>query len=316
MIQVENLTKVYGATRAVDDVSFNVRKGEVLGFLGPNGAGKSTTMKVLTCYLAPTGGRAKVAGFDVFDDSLEVRKHLGYLPEDTPLYKDMTVLEYLQFAAAMRGMASDRSAKRIKEIGGRCGLHEVAGKLVGELSRGYRQRAGLAQAMLDDPDILILDEPTSGLDPNQIVEIRQLIKEVGKEKTVILSTHILPEVQATCSRILIISSGKLVADGTPDELRARERGSRYRLVMEASGTTAEAVKARLVGIKGVSRCEPVRGEDGAHSFTLDAAGDEDLRKVLFRAAVDNKWTLLELHREAVSLETVFRNLTTREEVKS
>ena len=316
MIQVENLTKVYGATRAVDDVTFNVRKGEVLGFLGPNGAGKSTTMKVLTCYLAPTGGRAKVAGFDVFDDSLEVRKHLGYLPEDTPLYKDMTVLEYLQFAAAMRGMASDRSAKRIKEIGGRCGLHEVAGKLVGELSRGYRQRAGLAQAMLDDPDILILDEPTSGLDPNQIVEIRQLIKEVGKEKTVILSTHILPEVQATCSRILIISSGKLVADGTPDELRARERGSRYRLVMEASGTTAEAVKARLVGIKGVSRCEPVRGEDGAHSFTLDAAGDEDLRKVLFRAAVDNKWTLLELHREAVSLETVFRNLTTREEVKS
>jgi len=316
MIQVENLTKVYGATRAVDDVSFNVRKGEVLGFLGPNGAGKSTTMKVLTCYLAPTGGRAKVAGFDVFDDSLEVRKHLGYLPEDTPLYKDMTVLEYLQFAAAMRGMASDRSAKRIKEIGGRCGLHEVAGKLVGELSRGYRQRAGLAQAMLDDPDILILDEPTSGLDPNQIVEIRQLIKEVGKEKTVILSTHILPEVQATCSRILIISSGKLVADGTPDELRARERGSRYRLVMEASGTTAEAVKARLVGIKGVSRCEPVRGEDGAHSFTLDAAGDEDLRKVLFRAAVDNKWTLLELHREAASLETVFRNLTTGEESKS
>ncbi|HJX51932.1 MAG TPA: ATP-binding cassette domain-containing protein [Polyangia bacterium] len=316
MIQVENLTKFYGATRAVDDVTFNVRKGEVLGFLGPNGAGKSTTMKVLTCYLAPTAGRAEVAGFDVFDNSLEVRKHLGYLPEDTPLYKDMTVLEYLQFAAAMRGMPSDRSEKRIKEIGGRCGLHEVAGKLVGELSRGYRQRAGLAQAMLDDPDILILDEPTSGLDPNQIVEIRQLIKEVGKEKTVILSTHILPEVQATCSRILIISSGKLVADGSPDELRAREKASRYRLVVEASGATAEAVKARLGSIKGVSRCETVLGEDGAHAFSLDAAGDEDLRKVLFRAAVDNKWTLLELHREAASLETVFRNLTTREEDKS
>ena len=316
MIQVENLTKFYGATRAVDDVTFNVRKGEVLGFLGTNGAGKSTTMKVLTCYLAPTAGRAEVAGFDVFDNSLEVRKHLGYLPEDTPLYKDMTVLEYLQFAAAMRGMPSDRSEKRIKEIGGRCGLHEVAGKLVGELSRGYRQRAGLAQAMLDDPDILILDEPTSGLDPNQIVEIRQLIKEVGKEKTVILSTHILPEVQATCSRILIISSGKLVADGSPDELRAREKASRYRLVVEASGATAEAVKARLGSIKGVSRCETVLGEDGAHAFSLDAAGDEDLRKVLFRAAVDNKWTLLELHREAASLETVFRNLTTREEDKS
>ncbi len=316
MIQVENLTKVYGATRAVDDVTFNVRKGEVLGFLGPNGAGKSTTMKMLTCYLAPTGGRAKVAGFDVFDNSLEVRKHLGYLPEDTPLYKDMTVLEYLQFAAAMRGMASDRSEKRIKEIGGRCGLHEVAGKLVGELSRGYRQRVGLAQAMLDDPDILILDEPTSGLDPNQIVEIRQLIKEVGKEKTVILSTHILPEVQATCSRILIISSGKLVADGTPDELRAREKASRYRLVVEANGTTADAVKARLASIKGVSRCDTVLGEEGAHAFSLDAAGDEDLRKILFRAAVDNKWTLLELHREAASLETVFRNLTTGEESKS
>ena len=316
MIQVENLTKVYGATRAVDDVTFNVRKGEVLGFLGPNGAGKSTTMKVLTCYLAPTGGRAKVAGFDVFDNSLEVRKHLGYLPEDTPLYKDMTVLEYLQFAAAMRGMASDRSEKRIKEIGGRCGLHEVAGKLVGELSRGYRQRVGLAQAMLDDPDILILDEPTSGLDPNQIVEIRQLIKEVGKEKTVILSTHILPEVQATCSRILIISSGKLVADGTPDELRAREKASRYRLVVEANGTTAEAVKARLASIKGVSRCDTVLGEERAHAFSLDAAGDEDLRKILFRAAVDNKWTLLELQREAASLETVFRNLTTGEESKS
>ena len=316
MIQVENLTKVYGATRAVDDVTFNVRKGEVLGFLGPNGAGKSTTMKVLTCYLAPTGGRAKVAGFDVFDNSLEVRRHLGYLPEDTPLYKDMTVLEYLQFAAAMRGMASNRSEKRIKEIGGRCGLHEVAGKLVGELSRGYRQRVGLAQAMLDDPDILILDEPTSGLDPNQIVEIRQLIKEVGKEKTVILSTHILPEVQATCSRILIISSGKLVADGSPDELRAREKASRYRVVVESSAGTAEAIKARLGSIKGVSRCEPVLGEDGAHAFSLDAAGDEDLRKVLFRAAVDNKWTLLELHREAASLETVFRNLTTHEEAKS
>jgi ABC-2 type transport system ATP-binding protein len=316
MIQVENLTKVYGDTRAVDDVTFNVRKGEVLGFLGPNGAGKSTTMKILTCYLAPTGGRAKVAGFDVFDDSLEVRKHIGYLPEDTPLYKDMTVLEYLQFAAAMRGMTPDRSQKRIKEIGGRCGLHEVAGKLVGELSRGYRQRAGLAQAMLDDPDILILDEPTSGLDPNQIVEIRQLIKEVGKEKTVILSTHILPEVQATCSRILIISSGKLVADGTPDELRAREKASRYRLVVEANGTTAEAVKARLASIKGVSRCDTVLGEERAHAFSLDAAGDEDLRKILFRAAVDNKWTLLELQREAASLETVFRNLTTGEESKS
>src|SRR2546423_5766471 len=182
MIQVENLTKDYGPTRAVDRVTFNVRKGEVLGFLGPNGAGKSTTMKILTCYLAPSGGTARVAGHDVFDESLEVRKRIGYLPEDTPIYKDMTVLEYLHFAAEVRGMEHARREQRIKEIGGRCGLADNAGKLVGELSKGFRQRLGLAQAMLHDPDILILDEPTSGLDPNPIVAIPSLIKEVGQEK--------------------------------------------------------------------------------------------------------------------------------------
>jgi ABC-2 type transport system ATP-binding protein len=316
MIQVEGLAKHYGATRAVDGVTFNVRKGEVLGFLGPNGAGKSTTMKMLTCFLAPTGGTARVAGFDVFDQALEVRKRVGYLPEDTPLYKDMTVLEYLHFAAEMRGMDVESRHKRIAEIGGRCGLGDVAGKLIGELSRGYRQRVGLAQAMLHDPDILILDEPTSGLDPNQIVEIRQLIKEVGREKTVILSTHILPEVQATCSRMLIISGGKLVADGTPDELRGREKASRYRVVVAANGAAPDAIKSRLASLDGVVRCENVMGEDGAHAFTIDGAAKDDLRKELFRAAVDNKWTLLELHREAASLETVFRHLTTGEESKS
>src|SRR5947207_12534994 len=234
MIEVEGLTKNYGLTRAVDKVSFSVRRGEVLGFLGPNGAGKSTTMKILTCFLAPTAGRAMVAGHDVFDDSLEVRKRIGYLPEDTPIYRDMTVVEYLQFAAAMRGMERDKVGGRIKEIGGRCGLSNVAGKLVGELSKGYRQRLGLAQAMLHDPDILILDEPTSGLDPNQIVEIRQLIKELGQEKTVILSTHILPEVQATCSRVVIISDGRLVADGRPDDLVAREHANTFRILLERS----------------------------------------------------------------------------------
>src|SRR3954454_9210508 len=262
MIQVQNLTKDYGPTRAVDQVTFKVRKGEVLGFLGPNGAGKSTTMKMLTCYLAPTAGRARVSGHDVFDESLEVRLRIGYLPEDTPIYRDMTVLEYLEFAADVRQMDRAKIPGRIHEIGGRCGLSEVAGKLVGELSKGYRQRLGLAQAMLHDPDILILDEPTSGLDPNQIVEIRSLIKEVGQEKTVILSTHILPEVQATCSRILIISGGRLVADGTPDELRARERGGRYRVVVESNGVPKEAIRDRLAGLAGVARCEMVAGEDG------------------------------------------------------
>jgi ABC-2 type transport system ATP-binding protein len=316
MIKVENLTKEYGSARAVDDVSFNVHKGEVLGFLGPNGAGKSTTMKMLTCFLAPTAGSAQVAGFDVFDQSLEVRQHVGYLPEDTPLYKDMSVLEHLEFAAHMHGMSGERVHSRIKEIGGRCGLTDVAGKLVGELSKGFRQRVGLAQAMLHDPDILILDEPTSGLDPNQIAEIRALIKEVGKEKTVILSTHILPEVQATCSRMLIISSGKLVADGTPDELRAREKATRYRLVIEANGANADAVKAKVAGISGVALCQKVTGEDGAYSFAIDGDAKSDLRKLLYHAAVDNKWTLLELIRQAASLEDVFRNLTTGEETRS
>jgi ABC-2 type transport system ATP-binding protein len=316
MIKVENLTKEYGVNRAVDQVSFNVHKGEVLGFLGPNGAGKSTTMKILTCFLAPTSGSAQVAGFDVFDQSLQVRQHVGYLPEDTPLYKDMSVLEHLEFAANMHGMTGDQVHSRIKEIGGRCGLSEVAGKLVGELSKGYRQRVGLAQAMLHDPDILILDEPTSGLDPNQIAEIRALIKEVGKEKTVILSTHILPEVQATCSRMLIISGGKLVADGTPDELRAREKATRYRLVVEQSGAAPEAIKSTVTGIPGVVHCLSVAGEDGALTFNIDGEAKSDLRKQLFRAAVDHKWALLELTRQAASLEDVFRNLTTGEEHRS
>ena len=315
MIRVENLTKDYGPFRAVDKVTFNVRKGEVLGFLGPNGAGKSTTMKMLTCYLAPTAGTATVAGHDVYADSLEVRRRLGYLPEDTPLYRDMTVLEYLEFAAEMRQMDPSKSPGRIKEVGGRCGLSDVAGKLVGELSKGFRQRLGLAQAILHDPDILILDEPTSGLDPNQIVEIRRLIKELGQEKTVILSTHILPEVQATCTRILIISGGKLVADDTPEALRAREKGSRYRVMVESNGVAQEAIRDKLASLVGVSRCEKIATEAGAHAFALDGGGSSDLRREIFRAAVDNRWPLLELVRESVSLEEVFRNLTTRDDAR-
>jgi ABC-2 type transport system ATP-binding protein len=273
-------------------------------------------MKMLTCFLSPTDGRARVAGYDVFDESLEVRRRIGYLPEDTPIYRDMTVLEFLQFAAAMRGMDPARSAERIKEVGTRCGLSDVAGKEVGELSKGFRQRVGLAQAMLHDPDILILDEPTSGLDPNQIVEIRSLIKEIGREKTVILSTHILPEVQATCSRILIISGGKLVADGTPDSLRAREKGGRYRVVVESNGVPKEAIRDRLASLAGVAHCEMVAGEEGSHAFALDASAASDLRKPIFRAAVDNRWTLLELLRESASLEDVFRNLTHSEKGNS
>jgi gliding motility-associated transport system ATP-binding protein len=229
LIRVDHLSKLYGSVRAVNDISFEVPKGEVLGFLGPNGAGKSTTMKVLTCFLAPTSGRAEVAGHDVYTQSLEVRRKIGYLPEDTPLYKDMVVLEYLDYVTELRKIPRGERRRRIKQIGDVTGIHAVLGKKIGELSRGYRQRVGLTQAMVHDPDLLILDEPTSGLDPNQIVEIRQLITAIGKEKTVILSTHILPEVKATCSRVVIIADGKIVADGRPDDLAARD-ANRFRVL--------------------------------------------------------------------------------------
>jgi len=309
MIRVDNLTKDYGSFRAVDGVSFDVHKGEVLGFLGPNGAGKSTTMKMLTCFIAPTGGTATVAGKDVFEQSLAVRQNIGYLPEDTPLYRDMTVSEYLHYAGEVRGMSYAQRRERIKSIGARCGLEGVAGKLVSELSRGFRQRTGLAAAMIHDPDILILDEPTSGLDPNQIVEIRQLIKEVGQEKTVILSTHILPEVQATCSRIVIISGGKLVADGTPESLQAAEKGASYRIVLNAEGAVAAQVRETVGQINGVTGCQETDGEKG--TLTLDVLSETpaDLRTDLFQAAVSNQWPLLELRRESASLEDVFRHLT-------
>ncbi len=309
MIQVEGLTKDYGSFRAVSQISFEVRSGEVLGFLGPNGAGKSTTMKMLTCFLSPTAGTARVAGFDVYEQSLEVRQNLGYLPEDTPLYKDMTVLEYLEFICSIRELPRSERRPRLRRMVDVCGLGPMLGKLVGELSKGYRQRVGLAQAMIHEPKIVLLDEPTSGLDPNQIVEIRQLIKEVGRERTVILSTHILPEVQATCSRVVIIAGGKLVADGTPDELGARERGNRYRVVIEQNGTPRAAIAEKLGQMSGVARCAESAGESGTFQFTVDGTGADDLRKPLFRAAVDNGWSLLELQRQAASLEDVFRKLT-------
>ena len=309
MIQVEGLTKDYGSVRAVNQISFEVRSGEVLGFLGPNGAGKSTTMKMLTCFLSPSAGTARVAGFDVYEQSLEVRQNLGYLPEDTPLYKDMTVLEYLQFICAIRELPRSERQPRLRRMVEVCGLGPMLGKLIGELSKGYRQRVGLAQAMIHEPKIVLLDEPTSGLDPNQIVEIRQLIKEVGRERTVILSTHILPEVQATCSRVVIIAGGKLVADGTPDELGARERGNRYRVVIEQNGTARAAIAEKLGQLSGVARCADADGESGTFQFTVDGTGAGDLRKPLFRAAVDNGWSLLELQRQAASLEDVFRKLT-------
>jgi ABC-2 type transport system ATP-binding protein len=309
MIRAVDLSKHYGSTRAVDGINFEVYRKEVVGFLGPNGAGKTTTMKMLTCFLAPTKGDAFVGGHSVWEQSLEIRRRLGYLPEDTPLYRDMTVLEYLEFIADVRGISRDARRKKIKHMVEVCGLGTVIGRVVGELSKGYRQRVGLAQAMIHDPDILILDEPTSGLDPNQIADIRALIKQLGEEKTVILSTHILPEVQATCGRVVIINQGRLVADGAPEELQARLEGAHYHVVVERKDGVATTLREKLGGLGGVKTCKEVDGAEGELAFAIDTVGQNDLRRELRLAVEQNGGDLLELRREALSLEDVFRKLT-------
>lgn len=306
MIEVANLTKRYGAVTAVDDVSFTVKTGEILGFLGPNGAGKTTTMKILTCFMPASAGQVSVDSLDVFDHSLDVRRKIGYLPESAPLYTDMNVTEYLSFVAGIRGLGKSQIASRLDHIVNVCGLTEVRRREISQLSKGFKQRVGLAQAMIHDPDILILDEPTSGLDPNQIVEIRNLIKRLGEEKTVILSTHILPEVQATCDRVLIISRGKLVADGTPDELTSQFHGDEQ-IQLAVTGTSPEALQAALGTLSGVAWLEVSGGKEVSARITAERGND--LRERIFRLVVDKGWTLVELHRERTSLEQVFRQLT-------
>ncbi|MFZ5471728.1 MAG: ATP-binding cassette domain-containing protein [Myxococcota bacterium] len=311
MIRIEGLTKSYGTAQALRGISFEVPKGQVVGFLGPNGAGKSTTMKVLAGYVLPTSGTAKVGGLDVNLHPVATRQKIGYLPENNPLYEDMMVLEFLEFLAQVRKLQGEQAKQRLKLTVERCGLSSVLGKDIGQLSKGFRQRVGLAQAILHDPDLLILDEPTSGLDPNQIVEIRHLIKELGQEKTVILSTHILPEVQSTCSRVLIINEGKLVADDAPERLTMAE-GGRVTVVLAArlgGALDAERVRQTLASVPGVNSVEPAEAEgSGTLGFTL-RYGNEDPRRALFDAAVKNDLLLLELRREHVSLEETFRKLT-------
>ncbi|MBN1825441.1 MAG: ATP-binding cassette domain-containing protein [Candidatus Eisenbacteria bacterium] len=309
MIQVRNLSKRFGATVAVRDVSFDVARGEVLGFLGPNGAGKTTTMRILTGYIPPTEGSARVAGHDLLEDSLEVRRRVGYLPESAPLYGDMEVVDFLRFVADVRGIPRTETGGRIDRMVKVCGLEKVVGRVIHHLSKGYRQRVGLAQAMIHDPDILILDEPTSGLDPNQIMEIRELIRELGREKTVILSTHILPEVSATCDRVLIINEGILVASGTPEELSTRtQEGGRMHVTVRAAGR--EEVESRLAAADFLaeSRYAGTAG-DGLHRFVLSGRGARDVGERVFRLAVENGWSLAELRPESVTLEDVFRRLT-------
>jgi len=309
MIEVKQLTKSYGQTVAVNQVSFDARAGEVLGFLGPNGAGKTTTMRILTCYLAADAGSATVAGYDIHEESIEVRKHIGYLPESAPLYTDMGVVDYLDFMTQVRHLPKSRRRERIRAVIDICGLEDVIQKDIGELSKGYRQRVGLAQSLIHDPPILILDEPTSGLDPSQIIEIRNLIKEIGREKLVIFSTHILPEVSATCSRVLIINNGVIVANGTPGELTNQARGDE--IVHITIRGAREAIEAQLSALEFISQWTHVETSDGVVSYRISALQESGAAEALFRVVVENGWSLTELHQESVDLEDVFLNLTNK-----
>lgn len=304
-IVVENLTKKYGDQKAVDDISFEVKSGEVVGFLGPNGAGKSTTMRMLTCYMAPTDGKVQVAGFKAEKDPEEIKKRIGYLPENNPLYTDMAIIDYLRFCADIQGIYQNEVNGRIKEMIDVCGLNLERHKKINELSKGYRQRVGLAQAMIHDPEILILDEPTSGLDPNQIVEIRKLIKELGKEKTVILSSHILSEVEATCDRILIINKGKIVADGSSDTLRKQAQGQEL-ISVQIEGDQ-EKIRKALLGLASVEKVTDVESRSGF--LLVQSKPDVTSRKPIFDLCVKNKWYLLEMTGIETKLEDVFREVT-------
>jgi len=298
-LSVQSLTKEYGAQKAVNDLSFDVSGGTIMGFLGPNGAGKSTTMKMVSCYLSPTHGTAEVCGYDILKNPLEVRKHIGYLPEHNPLYLDMYVREYLQFVAGIHKIGD--KTKRVKELIDITGLGKEQHKLIGALSKGYRQRVGLAQAMIHNPDVLILDEPTSGLDMNQLVDIRSLITELGKEKTVILSTHIMQEVQAMCDRVIIINNGSLVADDPIEKLSDRISGEQQITINLMDNNVATE---KLNNIEGVTKVQETK--DGI-VITSDATSD--VRPQIFKHAVDAGWIIIEMKKEEISVEHVFQKLT-------
>ena len=310
MIEVQHLTKRYGPLKAVDDVSFTVERGEIFGFLGPNGAGKTTTMRVLTGYMPPSEGRAVVAGFDVFDQPIEAKRRTGYLPETPPLYPEMTVRDYLAFVARIKGVPRGERASRLDYVMGRTRVTDVANRHCGKLSKGYRQRVGLAQAILHNPDVLILDEPTAGLDPKQIIETRQLIKELAGDHTIILSTHILPEVSQTCHRVVIINKGRVVAVDTPENLTHRLRGSES-MYLQVDGLGAD-VKTALEAVPGVSRVVLSDTRGTATGLEIDSESGRDVRRELAAAVVSRGWGLLELRPMRMSLEEIFLHLTTEE----
>ncbi len=310
MIEVQQLTKRYGPLTAVDDVSFRVERGEILGFLGPNGAGKTTTMRILTGYMPPSEGKAIVAGFDVFDQPVEAKRRTGYLPETPPLYPDMTVAEYLAFVARIKGVPPGDRRRRIGAVMERTRIADVAGRLCAKLSKGYKQRVGLAQALIHNPDVLILDEPTAGLDPKQIIETRELIKALAGDHTIVLSTHILPEVSQTCQRVVIINKGKVVAIDSPDGLTARLRGAETMFVqVDANGADASAA---LADVPGVTRVVEAGRSETAVAYEVESDHGHDVRRDLARAVVHQGWGLLELRPMRMSLEDIFLSLTTEE----
>ena len=313
MIEIKNLSKNFGDIDAVNNISFEIPKGQILGFLGPNGAGKTTTVRIVTGFLPPSSGTVIVNGFNVRTNSIEVRKQIGYLPENAPLYTEMNVVDYLKFIIDMRKNGVSNHKQRVKHVIELCGLGNVINKDIGELSKGYRQRVGLAQAMVHNPPILILDEPTSGLDPNQIVEIRNLIRELGKEKTVILCSHILPEVEATCGRVVIIHNGQIAADGSPKDLQAsfEGKGTVY-IQIKGAGLELSDKLSEVPGVETVTNARVI-GEN-ISDFTLEVFKGSDPREELFRLCVENNLVLLEMSRKEISLEDVFRDLTKEESV--
>jgi ABC-2 type transport system ATP-binding protein len=315
MIKVEGLTKRYPGTVAVDDISFEVEKGQIVGFLGPNGAGKTTTMRVLTCFLPPSAGTANVAGFDVLENPHEVKKRIGYLPETPPLYPEMSVSEYLTFVGRIKGISGAEIARKTDEVVERCALGEVRSKLITKLSKGYRQRVGIAQAIIHNPEVLILDEPTSGLDPKQIIEIRELLKALSGDHTIILSTHILSEVEHSCERVIIISQGQLVAQDSVANLTNRLRGSEaVALEVDASGGSPNPtdVQGKLEQVAGVSRVVMKDSSEGRLLFEVESLQGRHIRAELARSVVNSGWNLNELRPVGLSLEEIFLQLTSAE----
>ena len=306
MIEVEELTKKYAGLTAIDNLSFHVGKGEIVGFLGPNGAGKTTTMRILSSYLPATSGRASIAGYDIFQDSLKARAHLGYLPENVPLYTDMRVGEYLRFRGSLKGLSGARLKARVGAVKELCDLKLVESKLIGNLSKGFKQRVGLAEAMVHEPDLLILDEPTIGLDPNQIRQVRELIKSLGQQHTILLSTHLLSEVEMTCSRVIIINRGRIEASDTPENLVRQLRTSGIvRLEVKIGEDDPVPWLNNLAGVKEVSVIE----EDGWRHCAIRIEANTDLRETIYWLALERKWTVRELSRDRATLEDVFVELT-------